>query len=237
MTEKKKQDNGLNNLLANIVIPAIILMKGAKLSERYDLGLNSVHILIIALSLPFVYGLYDLIIKKEKNFISVLGFVSILLSGIVGVLKLSTDLIAIKEAAIPFIIGCVIYFSNYTKMPLAPKFLYHDDIFNKPEINEHLEANQQEELDQRIKKASFYLFLSFMLSAVLNFVLAKYFVKSPTGTEAFNDELGKMTLYSYPIIVIPSMLIMFGIIRYVYISIKQLTGLGSEEIFLFNKKD
>ncbi len=237
MTEIKKKDNGLNNLLVNIVVPAIILMKGAKLSERYDLGLSAVHVLIIALSLPLIYGLYDLIVKKEKNFISVLGFVSILLSGIVGVMKLSTDLIAIKEAAIPFIIGCVIYASNFTKVPIAPKFLYHDDIFNKPTINEHLADHQQGELQERIKKASFYLFLSFMLSAVLNYVLAKYFVQSPTGTEAFNDELGKMTLYSYPIIVIPSMLIMFGIIRYVYMSIKKLTGLGSDDIFLFNKKE
>lgn len=237
MTEQKKKDNGLNNLLINIVIPAIILMKGAKLAAKIGIDLSAVHILIIALSLPFIYGLYDLIINKEKNFISVLGFVSILLSGIVGVMKLSTDLIAIKEAAIPFIIGCVIYASNFTKVPIAPKFLYHDDIFNKPIINEHLEENQQNELQDRIKKASFYLFLSFMLSAVLNYVLAKYFVQSPTGTEAFNDELGKMTLYSYPIIVIPSMLIMFGIIRYVYTSIKKLTGLDSDEIFLFNKKE
>lgn len=237
MTENKKQDNGLNNLLINIIVPALILMKGAKLSDKFDLGLSSVHILILALALPFIYGLYDLIIKKEKNFISALGFISILLSGIVGVMKLSTDLIAIKEAAIPFIIGCVIYLSNFTKTPIAPKFLYHEDIFDKQTINDHLGERQQEDLQQRIKKASFYLFLSFILSAVLNYVLAIYFVKSPTGTEAFNDELGKMTLYSYPIIVIPSMLIMFGIIRYVYLSVKRLTGLGSDEIFLFNKKD
>lgn len=236
MTSNKKKDNGLNNLLVNIIVPALILMKGAKLASKIGLELSSIHVLIIALSLPFIYGLYDLIIKKEKNFISVLGFVSILLSGIVGVMQLSTDLIAIKEAAIPFIIGCVIYLSNYTKTPIAPKFLYHDDIFNKPAINEHLGENQQDELNGNIKKASFYLFLSFMLSAVLNYVLAKYFVQSPTGTEAFNDELGKMTLYSYPIIVIPSMLIMFGIIRYVYVSIKKLTGLESDDIFLFNKK-
>ena len=74
-----------------------------------------------------------------------------------------------------------------------------------------------------------------MLSAFLNYVLAKYFVVSPAGTDAFNDELGKMTLYSYPIIVVPSMLIMFGIIRYIYISIKRLTNLESEQIFMFNK--
>lgn len=232
-SSNKKKDNGLNNLLINIIIPALILMKGAKWAAKLDLEINSIQILILALSLPFIYGLYDLIINKEKNFIAVLGFVSILLSGIVGVLKLSTELIAIKEAAIPFIIGCVIYFSNFTSYPIAPKFLYHDDIFDKKTINEHLDNTKQISLQNKIKKASFFLFLSFMLSAFLNFVLAKYFVKSPTGTEAFNDELGQMTLYSYPIIVIPSMLIMVGIIAYIYNSIKKLTGLNSNGIFLF----
>jgi len=233
-----KKDSGLNNLLINIVIPALILMKGSKLLNKYvGVELSSVQILIIALAFPFCYGLYDLLIKKEKNFVSVLGFVSILLSGIVGVLKLSTELIAVKEAAIPFIIGCVILISNYTKYPLAPKFLYHDEIFNKKNIDAKLNSEQENSLQKSIKKAAFFLFLSFMVSAVLNFVLAKYFVVSPTGTDAFNDELGKMTLYSYPIIVIPSMLIMFGIMRYLYISIKKLTGLTSNEILKFKEEE
>ncbi len=236
-TSTKKKDNGLNNLIINIVVPAIILMKGAKWADKLNLEITAVHTLIIALAFPLIYGLYDLIIKKEKNFIAVLGFVSILLSGIVGVMKLSTELIAIKEAAIPFIIGCVIYFSNFTSFPIAPKFLYHEDIFDKEAINQNLDETKQASLKSNIKKASFFLFLSFMLSAVLNYVLAKYFVKSPTGTEAFNDELGQMTLYSYPIIVIPSMLIMFGIIWYIYNSIKKLTGLDSNAIFLFKKED
>ena len=233
----KKKDNGLNNLIINIVIPALILMKGAKWATKLGIEVSSVQILILALSLPLLYGLYDLIVNKEKNFIAVLGFVSILLSGIVGVLKLSTDLIAIKEAAIPFIIGCVIYFSNFTSYPIAPKFLYHDEIFDKENINSRLDLEKQNTLKSNIKKASFFLFLSFMLSAFLNYVLAKYFVKSPTGTEAFNDELGQMTLYSYPIIVIPSMLIMGGIIWYIYNSIKKLSGLDSNGIFRFKKEE
>jgi len=233
----KKKDNGLNNLIINIVIPALILMKGAKWATKLDLEISSVQILVLALALPLLYGLYDLIINKEKNFIAVLGFVSILLSGIVGVLKLPTELIAIKEAAIPFIIGCVIYFSNFTSYPIAPKFLYHDDVFDKETINSRLDIEKQNTLKSNIKKASFFLFLSFMLSAFLNFVLAKYFIKSPTGTEAFNDELGQMTLYSYPIIVIPSMLIMVGIIWYIYNSIKKLTGLDSNGIFMFKKEE
>lgn len=226
----KKKDSGFNNLLVNIIIPAIILMKGAKY-----LPLTAVQVLLLALAFPFFYGLYDFFIKKEKNFISILGFVSILLSGIVGVLELSKELIAIKEAAIPFIIGCVILASNYTSYPIAPKFLYHDDIFDKKIINDHLDDTQELNLQQKIKKASFFLFLSFMLSAVLNFVLAKYFVKSPTGTDAFNDELGQMTLYSYPIIAVPSMLIMLAIGRYIYMNIKKITGLTGDDILLFNK--
>ena len=232
----KKKENGLNNLIINIVLPALILMKGAKWCTKLGIELSSVQILLIALAFPFFYGLYDFFIKKEKNFIPVLGFVSILLSGIVGVLQLSTELIAIKEAAIPFIIGCVIYFSNFTSFPIAPKFLYHDEVFDKNNINSNLDEEKQHTLKSNIKKASFFLFLSFMLSAVLNYVLAKYFVKSPTGTEAFNDELGQMTLYSYPIIVIPSMLIMIGIIWYIYASIKKLTGLDSNGIFMFKKE-
>ncbi len=231
MTEQKK-DNGLNNLLINIVVPSLILMKGKKF-----LPLDSTQILLLALAFPLCYGLYDLFVKKEKNFVSILGFVSILLSGIVGVLELSTELIAIKEAAVPFIIGCVILISNFTKKPLAPKFLYHDEIFNKKNINEKLDDQGHAQIDSILKKASIFLFLSFIFSAVMNFALAKYFVQSDAGTEAFNEELGQMTLYSYPIIVIPSIVIMVLIMRYIYISIKKLTGLTSKTILTFQQEE
>jgi len=227
----KKKDNGLNNLIINIILPAFILMKGAKWLP----SLTAVQILLLALAFPFFYGLYDLFVKKEKNFIAILGFVSILLSGLVGVLELSTEYIAIKEAAIPFIIGCVILVSNYTSYPIAPKFLYNDEFFDKKTINEHLNDEQERGLQEKIKKASFFLFLSFMVSAILNYVLAKYFVKSPTGTDAFNDELGQMTLYSFPVIAVPSTLIMLAIIRYVYVSVKKSTGLTSDEILTFKQ--
>lgn len=230
MTEKKK-DNGLNNLIINILIPALILMKGAKY-----LPLNAVQILLLALAFPFFYGLYDFFIKKERSFIPILGFVSILLSGLVGILNLPSEYIAYKEAAIPFIIGCVILISNYTSTPLAPKFLYNGDIFDKQTIENHLDETQKSDFYGRIKKASFFLFLSFMVSSVLNFVVAKIFIVSESGTEAFNDELGQMSLWSYPIIVVPSMIIMIGIFRYIYVSIKKLTGLTSDDIFLFNKE-
>jgi len=232
MTEEKKKNNGLTNIIINIILPAFILMKGAKY-----LPLNAVQILLLALAFPFFYGLYEFFIKKERSFIPILGFVSILLSGLVGVLELSREYIAIKEAAIPFIIGCVILASNYTSYPIAPKILYNGDIFDKNTIENNLASGGKEELDSKIKKASFFLFLSFMLSAVLNFVVAKIFIVSETGTAEFNDELGQMTLWSYPIIVIPTMIIMIGIVRYIYVSIKKLTGLTGDDILMFKKEE
>ena len=64
--------------------------------------------------------------------------------------------------------------------------------------------------DRTLNVASWLLASSFFLSAVLNFVLAKLIVKSPAGSVAFNEELGRMTALSYPVIALPSMIVMMG---------------------------
>jgi hypothetical protein len=43
---------------------------------------------------------------------------------------------------------------------------------------------------------------TFFFSSVANYVLARWVVTSPAGTEAFNQELGRLTLLSYPVIAI-----------------------------------
>jgi hypothetical protein len=77
-----------------------------------------------------------------------------------------------------------------------------------------------------------YLVFSFALSAVLNFVLAKYFIRSETGTDAFVQEMGKMTAWSWPVIVIPSMIVMVFALFKLTKGIKQLTGYELEEVMV-----
>jgi len=223
----EKDEKPLHNLLINIVIPAIILMKGAKLT-----GLSPAIILVIALILPLIYGLYSILIKKKNNIISIIGFFSILITGIIGVMQLPAEYIAYKEASIPFIVGIVIFISGFTKFPIASKLLYNKEIFNIERIEQTITKQQQEKLEKTVRRASFFLFLSFMLSAILNFILAKVFIKSASGTPEFNEELGQMTLYSYPVIVIPSLLIMILIFWNLYSTIKKLSGLSNEEMLL-----
>lgn len=52
--------------------------------------------LVAALLFPVVYGGMDLIRNKKFNFISALGFISVLLTGGIGLLELDTRWLALK---------------------------------------------------------------------------------------------------------------------------------------------
>jgi len=71
---------------------------------------------------------------------------------------------------------------------------------------------------------------TFLFSSVANYLLARWVVTSPAGTEAFNNELGRMTLLSYPVIAIPSLLMMAGVMFYLARGAHRLTGLELEQM-------
>jgi hypothetical protein len=79
---------------------------------------------------------------------------------------------------------------------------------------------------------------SFFLSSALNYLLAKIIVKSPPGTTAFSEELGRMTAWSYPVIVIPSMIVLFAAVWFLFSQLKKLTHLPLDDLMVdASKKD
>ena len=48
--------------------------------------------------------------------------------------------------------------------------------------------------DQLLVRCTYWLGFSFVFSAVLNFILARWIVVSPSGTEAYNAEVARMML-------------------------------------------
>ncbi len=188
--------------------------------------------LVVALLFPIGYGGMDLIRNKKFNFISALGFISVLLTGGIGLLELDTRWLALKEALIPGLIGLGVLGSTFTRYPLMQKMILNDTVLNLKLITERLKENGKMEAFDRCLMSSNYLFAStFAFSSAMNYFLATWIVTSPAGTAAFNEELGKMTLYSYPIIAIPSMLMMLGIFYYVWRQIRAMTSLETEQIF------
>lgn len=230
---EKKNSPILFNLLFNIVIPAVVLSKFSG-----DAYLGPLYALVVALSFPVTFGLYELIIEKRKNFISLLGFVSTLLTGVIGIMEFPQEWIAIKEAAIPFIIGLVVLISTWTPFPLVKKMVYNKEMLNVEKIDNILQGiNKTSAFERILAKSSVLLASSFFLSSFLNYVLAKVLIQSKPGTTAFTEELGKMTWLSYPVIVLPSLVIIMGIFWYLFSSIKKLTNLTSSEIFAAGLQD
>ncbi len=219
--------NFLANLVFNIILPVFIL---SRLSGDDSLG-PSLSI-VCALAFPIGYGLWDLRQSGKVNPLSILGVVSVFLTGGISLLQLDPKYIAIKEATIPACIGIAVLLTQRTRFPLVKTLILNAQLIRVEALYSALAAKGMTALfERRLAQASLIVAGSFFVSSVLNFVLAKVILVSPPGTSEFSAELGKMTALSYPVIALPSMLILMLAIWFVFSQVKKLTG-ESLETFL-----
>jgi intracellular septation protein A len=224
MTDTAKP-SPLIELAVTLIVPSLILMK---LSGPEDLG--AVNALLLALAFPLAWGARDLLMRRKLNLFAALGLVSILLTGGIGLLQLETQWLAIKEAAIPGLIGLAVAVSAHTRTPLVRVLLFSPTLMNVERIQHSLgQRGNGDVFETRLKAATWMLGGSFFFSAAMNYFLATWIVVSPAGTPAFNEELGRLTLLSYPMIALPSMLIMMAVLYYLARSIRELAGLKLAE--------
>ncbi|MEX1032949.1 MAG: VC0807 family protein [Cellvibrionaceae bacterium] len=226
-TAAAKSGNPFVELLINIVIPTLIL---AFLSKDQYLG-NKLA-LVVALSFPIVYGCKDFIGAHKVNFFSVLGVVTVALTGGMGLLEIDPKYIAIKEAAVPGLIGVMTLLSLKTRYPLVKTFIYNDKLLQVSRIDRALRENHTREAFERsLANSSVLLACSFFVASATNYALAKIVLVSPPGTEQFNVELARMMALSYPVNVVPAMIVMLFAVFYLFRCIRKHTNLSMEEIF------
>lgn len=222
----QKKENMFLNLIVNIVIPTVIL---SKFSSEEHLGVT--WAIVVALSFPIAYGLKDLFQTGKFNLFSAIGIISITLTGGMALLKLPPEYIAIKEAGIPALFALFTIVSLKTRYPLVKTLLYNDKIMQIDKVNQALEShNNKKGFERALTNASWLLALSFVVSSILNYVLAVVLLVSEPGTEAFNQELGKMQALSFPVIAVPATIVMMFALFYLFKQIKKLTQLDLEEI-------
>jgi hypothetical protein len=223
-----KKENPLINILVNIAIPTIIMIK---LSDEQYLGPKIA--LVLALAFPLCYGIWDYSQRKKVNLFSALGFISVLLTGGISLLELDPKYIAIKEAAIPGILGLATFLSMYTRYPLVKTLLLNDSVMEVDKINAALEHEGNQEPFRKVLMNSTYLVTaSFTLSSALNYILAKTIVVAPAGSEEYTQQLGKMNALSFPVIALPTMIILIVAMIYLFKSITRLTNLPLEELMV-----
>jgi len=224
--EPVKQESLLINLACNLLIPTLIL---TKLSGEDYLGIKLA--IVIALSFPIVYGVHDFFTRGKLNFFSALGVVSVTLTGGISLMELDAIYIAIKEASIPAVFGIATLLSLKTSQPLIHTFLLNEAILDLEKINQALSNNgRAQDFDKLLINASWILAGSFFLSSLLNYLLAVFILTAEPGTVAFNEQLGKMTALSFPVIALPAMLVLTANLFYLFKGITRLTGIPLEEI-------
>lgn len=230
-TQNPPKENGLLNLLFNIVLPVLIL-------NRFSKFIGPVNALILALAFPLGYGAYDLIKRRKTNAFSVLGLLNVLLTGGLAVMGLSGFWFAVKEAAFPTLVGLFVLGSAFTKRPFIETLFLNPSVMKVDLLEQRLkEHGKQQDFHLHMKSATIWLSLSFVFSAVLNFILARRIftnidpgLSSEAQSLALNDQIAQMTTWSMAIIMVPSMLFLLGVFWYLMRGIKKHAGLSMEEL-------
>lgn len=218
------------SLLINIAIPTVIMTRFAG-----DDKLGAINALLLALAFPFIYGVYEMAKNRKVGWVPVLGLVSIAISGGIGLLKLPPEWVAVKEAMIPAILALVILVSSWIGKPLARVFM--DAIVDKDKIYSVLEEQgKMEDYERRSSVATWMLAGTFLLSAALNFILAKIIVTADGGTQQYTEQIGRMTALSFPVITIPVFIALTASILYIMSTISKLTGLEMDEVLKDQRK-
>jgi hypothetical protein len=219
----EKRDNAMMNLLINLLIPTVIMVKFS--SSEY---LGSVNGLLIALAFPFIYGIYDFIKKRKMNYFSLIGLISIGMTGGIGLFELDKNLMVLKETAIPAIFGIVIMASEIMKKPLIRGFL--SQMIDMDKLHQAFASiGKEQQFELKVKRSSYLLGSTFFLSAILNFGLAIVILKGNPGSEEFTQSLGKMTFLSFPVITLPMMIMFAFILYYLFGDLKE-TQLSIEDV-------
>jgi hypothetical protein len=224
---KPHPENLLVNLVCNVALPTAILTWLS--SDRW---LGPRWGLLVALAFPVGYGVHDFATRRRWNFISIIGFASVLLSGGFGLLRLGGLWFAVKDAAIPAVIGLAVLASARAQTPLVNELLYNPQVIDVERVDAALAARgAHPDFARLLRRATTLLSLAFFVSAALNYALARHLLRGPPGTAVFNAQLAKMHLLSWPVIALPSMAMMLVVLWRLLGGIRRLTGLPLDDLF------
>lgn len=220
-----KPENLLLNLACNLALPTAIMTWGS--GER---ALGPKWGLVVALLFPVGYGIHDYLRRRRFNFISAVGFASVLLTGGLALLKLDPFWLAVKDGLLPLIVGLAVLASTRAKTPLVQEMLFNPQVLDTERIEAALsERGAKARFQDLLRQASLLVALALMGAGAINFALARWILHSPTGTDASNQEIARMHWGSL-LGLIPTMAIMLFALWRLIQGTSVLTGLTVDEI-------
>ncbi len=235
---QNKKENPFVNLLANIILPVFIINKTALFPGEH----KALLALGVALFFPISYGLWDLIQNKKTNYFSILGLVNTLITGLFAVFAFEGFWFAVKEAAMPAVLGVGVYLTSLKGSPFFKKFIEMSGLLKMSSIEEKAaELGTKKEVHLSFIKANNLFALSFFLSAVLNFALATYIFKpidldlsQTEKASILNGQISQMTWMGMAAIGLPMMVFLAATLFKLFKDLQKYTGLEQDEMLVQN---
>jgi len=241
----QQEENPLMNIMVNVLAPVLVLSFLSKEEGKfYHIG--PIWAMIVALALPIGYFIYHFITYKKANIFSVVGFVSVLLTGLITLYIWSDDSPAhrekaalyfgLKEAIQPLILGSLFLITHRSKSPLFNTFIYNDGLFEVKKIESIVSKTAQQPAYKNLLWTSTLLFFgSFLLSSGLNLWLSFAILGDLEPTAAdwkqlYNTDVAKITGWGYLVIGAPLLVVGAFIIFRLIGGLKKLTSLDLEQL-------
>ena len=150
---------------------------------------------------------------------------------------------SIKEAAIPLFLAIVCLISIYIKKPVFKALVLNLPMFDQDLIKERLAENNKEgDFEKLMRSSTYFLVLSFIISAILNFIVALFVFKDidkslsdEVRKQILNEQVADMTWMGYVFIAVPLTLMLAWILWLNLSRMQSLTNLSLDEL-LPNKK-
>ena len=241
------KENPILSLFCNILIPVIILKNGNKWINKILTKLHgeqwvyqnltiidiSSMVFLIALIFPVIYFLYDFLQRKNINFISILGFINILLTGGIGIFGakfgLSKTWFILKEGMFPMLLGLMFIIMSKYRQSAFKNILLNKVLFDNDKISSCIKDDMLYEFECIIRKAGYHLISGFFISSIIQFALASLIVVSNPGEPSFAKEVSTMTWVSYVAVLLTTILIVVKGYLGLITDIEKITGLNRNE--------
>ncbi|HEV2074334.1 MAG TPA: VC0807 family protein [Thermomicrobiales bacterium] len=213
------------SVLINILIPIAILLT---LSGEDRLG--PIPALLLAVGIPVLFGIYTLQRSRRVNISTVVGIVSVLLTGLIGVLRLDAQLFAIKEAAVPIVFALLIVISDRTRFPIVR--LLANQVVMRDRVERALDARgTHRQFRHHLTHTGRFWAGIMTLSGIVKFFLATWIVTSPSGTIEFNRDLAQFQAVQVPTSTTLTMILMLALLAFLVRGTQRATGLPPRQIF------
>ncbi len=241
-----KQGHPLANLLVNVIVPVLALGHLSKVGDKpWNLGPR--RALVLALVLPLAYGIRHFILSRKLNVFSLVGLISVLLTGGLMVYLWNADgtikpnavlLFGIKEASIPFVLGMCVLASHRTPTPLLRVLLYTHAIFDVETIEARVdERGAREAYDRLLWRSTLCFAASFAVSMVLTPMVAWHFLcgidlHAGDARELFSQGMAKVTGWAFGVVGVPMFAFLFLTFWQLLRGLRRITGLENEKLLL-----